>query len=260
VTRILRLSMIMTSPSKKLYVFAWYLHKVVLMSREAFVLPTIGVVLVAFFFLIIILAPLMVLGLVGQALKNYGLGWGSFLVFLLLSLAGSSINIPIWRSRVASAAPTVRYVYFFGIPYPVPTVERRVLESVLSINLGGAIMPVLLSAYLLLANPGAAAPALVSTAVVSLVVYFIAKPVSGVGIVTPMFIPPLVAAVSALAFGGQYSVVVAYAGGTIGTLIGADLLHLKDIRSMGAGNMSIGGAGTFDGIFLTGLLAVILAF
>ncbi|MEJ5293317.1 MAG: DUF1614 domain-containing protein [Candidatus Methanosuratincola sp.] len=230
------------------------------MSREAFVLPTIGIVLVAFFFLIMLLAPLMILGLVGQALKNYGLSWGSFLIFLLLSLIGSSVNIPVWRSRVAFAAPSVRYVYFFGIPYPVPSVERRILESVLSINLGGAVMPVLLSAYLLLANPGAALPAIASTAVVSSVVYFIAKPVGGVGIVTPMFIPPLVAAVSALAFGGQYSVVVAYAGGTMGTLIGADLLHLKDIRSMGAGNMSIGGAGTFDGIFLTGLLAVILAF
>ncbi len=250
----------MITRSKKLYVFAWYLLKVVLMSRDALVLPTIGVVIAAFFFLIIVLAPLMVLGLVGQALKNYGLGWGSFLIFLLLSLAGSSINIPVWRSRVTSAAPTVRYVYFFGMPYPVPSVERRVLERVLSVNFGGAIMPILLSAYLLLVNPGAAIPSLVSTVVVSSVVYFIAKPVSGIGIVTPMFIPPLVAAVSALAFGGQHSVVVAYVGGTIGTLVGADLLHLRDIRSLGAGNMSIGGAGTFDGIFLTGILAVILAF
>ncbi|MBC7120131.1 MAG: DUF1614 domain-containing protein [Candidatus Methanosuratus sp.] len=230
------------------------------MNRGVFVLPTIGIVLIAFFFMILLFAPLMILGLVGRALNDYGIGWSSFLLFLLVSLIGSSINIPVWRTQVASATPTVRYVYFFGMPYPVPSVERRILERILSINLGGAIMPSLLSAYLLFANPGAVAPSLIATAVVSLVVYFIAKPVSGVGIVTPMFIPPLVAAVSALVFGIQYSVVVAYVSGTLGTLIGADLLHLKDIRSMGAGNMSIGGAGTFDGIFLTGLLAVLLAF
>lgn len=233
---------------------------VVLMSREAFVLPTIGLILIGFFLMVIVLAPLMIFGIIGSALRNYGLSWGSFLAFLLASLAGSSINIPISRKEVTTAAPAVKYIYFFGIPYPIPTIERRTLEQVLSVNLGGAIMPLLLSAYLLFSNPGALVPSLAAAAVTSIIVFFIAKPVSGVGIVTPMFLPPIVAALSAVLFGGPYSVVVAYVGGTIGTLVGADLLHLKDIRSMGAGNMSIGGAGTFDGIFLTGLLAVLLAF
>ncbi|MGH8630223.1 MAG: DUF1614 domain-containing protein [Burkholderiales bacterium] len=42
-------------------------------------------------------------------------------------------------------------------------------------------------------------------------------------------------------------------------LIGADLLRLKDIRRLGAPIASIGGAGSFDGIFVTGILAVLLA-
>ncbi|MDI9644504.1 MAG: DUF1614 domain-containing protein [Candidatus Verstraetearchaeota archaeon] len=230
------------------------------MKKGFFVLPTIGVVLIAFFFMLIILAPLMVLGVVGRALGNVGLGWVAFLTFLLFSLLGSSVNIPVWRRKVAAATPAVRYIYFFGIPYPLPTVETRVLESVLSINLGGAVMPLLLSFYLLAMNPGAIAPSLLATAVVSVAVFLIAKPVGGVGIVTPMFIPPLVAALCAILLGGQFAVVVAYVGGTLGTLLGADLMHLKDIRAMGAVNMSIGGAGTFDGIYLTGLLAVLLAF
>lgn len=230
------------------------------MSRGPFFLPTIGVVLVAFFFIVIMLAPLLVFGLVGRALSRVGLSWATFLSFLLFSLVGSSVNIPVWRRKVSTAAPTVRYVYFFGIPYPLPTVEMRVLESVLSVNLGGAIMPLVLSLYLLAVNPAALVPSLVAAAVVSVAVFFVAKPVGGIGIVTPMFIPPLVAALSAVLLGGQYSTVVAYVGGTLGTLIGADLMHLNDIKAMGAVNMSIGGAGTFDGIFLTGLLAVLLAF
>ncbi|WP_198171299.1 DUF1614 domain-containing protein [Actinoplanes awajinensis] len=44
-----------------------------------------------------------------------------------------------------------------------------------------------------------------------------------------------------------------------GTLIGADLTHLSAIRRMGAPLASIGGAGTFDGVFLSGVIAVLLA-
>ena len=52
---------------------------------------------------------------------------------------------------------------------------------------------------------------------------------------------------------------LAYVGGSLGTLIGADLLNLGVVRGLGAPVASIGGAGTFDGIFLTGVLAVLLA-
>ena len=52
---------------------------------------------------------------------------------------------------------------------------------------------------------------------------------------------------------------VAYVAGTLGTLTGADVLNLPRVRSLGAPVVSIGGAGTFDGVFLTGLAAVLLA-
>jgi uncharacterized membrane protein len=45
----------------------------------------------------------------------------------------------------------------------------------------------------------------------------------------------------------------------LGTLIGADLLNLGKIQGLGAPVASIGGAGTFDGIFMTAVLAVLLA-
>jgi uncharacterized membrane protein len=52
---------------------------------------------------------------------------------------------------------------------------------------------------------------------------------------------------------------VAYISGTFGVLIGADLLNLKNLTALKAPVVSIGGAGTFDGIFLTGIIAVLLA-
>ena len=52
---------------------------------------------------------------------------------------------------------------------------------------------------------------------------------------------------------------LAYAGGTLGTLLGADLANLRQVRRMGAPVVSIGGAGTFDGVFITGIIGVLLA-
>jgi uncharacterized membrane protein len=44
----------------------------------------------------------------------------------------------------------------------------------------------------------------------------------------------------------------------LGTLIGADITNLHRIPRLGAKIASIGGAGTFDGVFLSGILAVLL--
>jgi uncharacterized membrane protein len=69
---------------------------------------------------------------------------------------------------------------------------------------------------------------------------------------------PLTAALSAILIAGVHAAPVAFAGGVLGTLIGADLLHLKEIQAMTPGVLSIGGAGVFDGIALCGLFALLL--
>jgi uncharacterized membrane protein len=75
----------------------------------------------------------------------------------------------------------------------------------------------------------------------------------------PIFVPPLAAAAVALILSRQSASTLAYVAGSLGTLIGGDLLNLGNIRGLGAPIASIGGAGTFDGIFVTGILAVLLA-
>jgi uncharacterized membrane protein len=86
-----------------------------------------------------------------------------------------------------------------------------------------------------------------------------AYPVRGVGISVPIFIPPLVAALAAVVLSRRQAAPLAYIAGCLGTLIGADLLNLGSIQGLGAPIASIGGAGTFDGVFLTGIIAVLLA-
>ncbi|HXR25479.1 MAG TPA: DUF1614 domain-containing protein, partial [Candidatus Binataceae bacterium] len=69
--------------------------------------------------------------------------------------------------------------------------------------------------------------------------------------------PPIVAALTALVLtgvmsGGAHVDAVAFVSGVLGTLIGADLMNLNQLNTLGAPVASIGGAGTFDGVFLSG--------
>jgi uncharacterized membrane protein len=107
--------------------------------------------------------------------------------------------------------------------------------------------------------PSAILSALVGVAIVAVVTHVVARPVKGLGITTPVFIPPLVGVLSAFLLPSSSPKVIAYVSGVIGTLIGADLSHLSVIPKLGAPVASIGGAGTFDGVFLTGIIAVLLA-
>ncbi|HTL91635.1 MAG TPA: DUF1614 domain-containing protein, partial [Steroidobacteraceae bacterium] len=75
----------------------------------------------------------------------------------------------------------------------------------------------------------------------------------------PIFVPAVATAIIAVALTRRRAAPLAYICGSFGTLIGADLLNLGAIQAMGAPVASIGGAGTFDGIFVTGLLAVLYA-
>ena len=127
-----------------------------------------------------------------------------------------------------------------------------------AVNVGGAVIPGLLSLYLLARNR-LWGLGLIAIVAVTVVCHILAKPVPGLGIALPVFVPPASAAIVALLLSRRYAAPLAYIGGSLGTLIGADFLNLGKVQGLGAPVASIGGAGTFDGIFLTGILAVLLA-
>ncbi len=210
-----------------------------------------------FLFLVIFLFVFIHVGIITVAASKIGLSGDQILLFLLGSLIGSHINLPLKKIEHDEELYPERVVSFFGVRYVVPEVrEKRV--TIIAVNVGGCIIPVFVSLYLMIKNGLFWHPVL-ATAVVSVVCYKLARPIPGIGIGLPMFIPPLVAALVALLIAPQKAPVVAYISGTLGTLIGADLLHLKEIDRLKAPVASIGGAGTFDGIFLTGIIAVLLA-
>ncbi len=213
-----------------------------------------------FFLLLLLLLVAFVvvveLRILAYAYRKVGVRPRYVLAVMLLSLLGSHVNVPLYRVPVARLAPP-QEVVLFGWTYVVPpTVERGV--TVVAINVGGALLPLVLSLYLL-ARTRMYGRMLLGTAIVAAVVHPLARIVPGLGIALPIFVPPLVAAVVAVALAYRRAPPLAYVAGSMGTLIGADLLNLGRVASLGAPIVSIGGAGTFDGIFLTGIIAGLLA-
>ena len=202
------------------------------------------------------LSFLVVLRVLQFAYAQLGIAPRYFFTWLFASLAGSYVNLPIMRFSPEQMTQ-LQEIPFYGVPYVIPTVETWP-GTILAVNVGGAIIPILLSLILIVKN-GLYRMAAWGIAIVSLACYVLAEPVPGLGIAIPVFYPPVIAAIVALLLSRQYAAPLAYACGSLGTLIGADLMNLGNIRGLGAPVMSIGGAGTFDGIFVTGLIAVLLA-
>lgn len=206
--------------------------------------------------LLLVLVVLIQIGVLQYAYTRLGISSGAALLLLLSSLIGSYINIPVWEFP-AHEVELGHEVTFFGMHYVVPVVVDWP-GTIVAVNVGGAVIPTLLSLYLLAKN-NLWVRGIITTAVVAAVVHYLAYPVKGVGIAVPTFVPPIVTAIAAVIIARYHAAALAYVGGSLGTLIGADLLNLDVVQGLGAPVASIGGAGTFDGIFVTGILAVLLA-
>ncbi len=196
------------------------------------------------------------LGIIRLVLDKLGLSAEGAFSLLLLFLLGSLVNLPLWRIRAeAQAADAVHR--WRGLLPPSRAAFRG--ETLIAINLGGALGPLLLSIWLFLHNDLGLWQVLLGIGVVAAISYRFSRPVPGLGIAMPILIAPLSAALVGILLSPQHSAPLAYISGTLGVLLGADILRLRDIRRLGVPLAAIGGAGTFDGIFITGIVAVLLA-
>ena len=216
-----------------------------------------------FAFLLVLLfavAALIFVGAISIAFEDVGFTPVIIVLILVGTLIGSFINVPLLKLRTTIPVVHEDYVSWFGMTYRIPHVEYGEAITVVAVNVGGALIPTAVSIYLLSKSaPSTIILSLIGVVAVALVTHTVARPVKGVGIATPAFIPPIAAAVAALILSPAQPRTIAYVAGVLGTLIGADLLNLRKIPKLGAPVASIGGAGTFDGVFLTGIIAVLLA-
>ena len=221
-----------------------------------------GCLALLFLFVFLFLIPFFLANAVLAALAKLGLSPGVSLIAAFGIFVGGVVNLPVKRIPRDEVVPVVP-TGLFGLDRTFPQWVRLQGYTILAVNVGGCIVPAVIALYELtrLANEGLPALAAVAAAVGinTLVCFRAARPVQNVGIALPFFVSPLVAAVCALVFLPGFAPPVAFTAGVLGPLIGADLLHLRDVKKTRTGLASIGGAGTFDGIVLSGLLATLLA-
>ncbi|MHA1861465.1 MAG: DUF1614 domain-containing protein, partial [Candidatus Ranarchaeia archaeon] len=201
----------------------------------------------------------------GFAFSIIGLpGWAIILI-LWSSILGSYVNIPVYR--FPCGAPQM----FEGLPVPILHFINEFFntdlnpyrkDSVLAVNVGGAIIPIIVS-LILLAVDNLWVWSLFGVLIIAVLTNHVARIVPGRGISMPLFVAPMAAALYSFFVPALIAAKVAYVTGTLGTLIGADILNIPKLMRRPELNcqiLSIGGAGTFDGVFLAGIFAIFLSF
>ncbi|MBP8924931.1 MAG: DUF1614 domain-containing protein [Pseudomonadales bacterium] len=212
--------------------------------------------------LLLLLMPLLLADAMVSALQQLGITRSFGALLVLAIFVGGLFNIPIRRT---SRGEVLAYRPFdlYGIDRLAPRLVEKSTQQVLALNVGGCVIPLLIVAYQLVRlgshDDGVWLALVAACALNTAVCYRLARPVAGLGILLPVFVPGCLAALMALLLAPAHAPGVAFCAGVLGPLIGADLLHLRDVGRSGAGLLSIGGAGTFDGIVISGFLAVMLS-
>lgn len=215
--------------------------------------------------LVILIIPLFIFGMIGAAFTRLGFSWISALAIVLLMLFGSFVNIPLYRFKrdMVRVSPDTNAIFGSGSPWPADPVW----ETQISINLGGAILPICLSFYLLyqavsITGLSLLIPVGAGILLVALVTFFATRPIPGAGLHVPLLIPALTALLMGLLlFGGAGipTMVTAFVSGTIGVLLGGNVVQLSRIKDLEVPLVSIGGAGTFGSVFICCILPALVA-
>ncbi|MFY9750908.1 MAG: DUF1614 domain-containing protein [Methanoregula sp.] len=218
--------------------------------------------------LVVIIVPLLFLGLAGKAITSLvGLSWLTATALVILILLCSFVDIPMWKVR----RETIRVPHsgMGQFPDEVTTGEGGGLwETTIAVNLGGAILPLVLSVYLLdraslvMSGDMVYLKVLAGILLVAAIAYVTTRPMVGVGIRAPLFIPGLTALLCGVLLAGGPGLsagVIAFVSATVGTLLGANIAHLYRVGDLEVPRFSIGGAGTFGAIFIGCLLSALIA-
>ncbi|WP_052307571.1 DUF1614 domain-containing protein [Coleofasciculus chthonoplastes] len=182
---------------------------------------------------------------------------------------GCFINLPLYLVLQCQGR---RYYKF--LPVLISLTPGSYIRSYIGLNVSGGLIPIVLALYQFHRTQPLAI--LIVMTIVALISYFFVTVLPGIGIYltfSGFWIVTLIAVLASMIFIAAFTemglvtsgvarldVPVAFAGGVLGTTIGGDLLHLKDLHvNRVASVLSIGGAGLEDGIAKCGISALIIA-
>jgi uncharacterized membrane protein len=214
--------------------------------------------------LVILIVPLLILGIIGAAFTRLGFSWITALAVILLMLLGSGVNIPVYRVK----RDTIRLSDNNSTVFDLRENQgSRIWDTVISINLGGAILPLLIAAYLIyhaviIAGSPLVLPVCLEVFTVAVITFVSTKAIPQVGLRVPLLIPALTALLIALLLNGGIGLnaaVSAFVSGVVGTLLGGNVAYLGKVRDLDIANVSIGGGGSFAAIFICCILPALIA-
>ncbi len=219
-----------------------------------------GIIALLCFLLLLVLTPLIFMEVMVIAFYKLGIPPFLGLVIAIGIFLGSLINLPIKRYRIEQKIDTFPPM-LFGLEYRFFRKMLPQTERVIAVNVGGCVIPVMIAIYELsrLAYQGIFLPPLIAILINISACFALSRSLPGTGIVIPAFLPGILAAFCGVLLYPENSTAVAFCAGVLGPVVGADLLKLHKVSTSTGGLISIGGAGTFDGIVISGIVALLLS-
>lgn len=225
------------------------------LTIEGAAMPVISSVI--FLLISLFLVAMVQVHLFEVAFAKLGLTPETTLLLLVATLIGSGINLQVFELHTKQSE------------HPILLPERKLIwelfqpvkkgKIVVTVNVGGCIIPVGLCFYFISQQLLEPITLLINLLAITTLSYQCSRVIPGIGVSMPLFVAPITSALLALLLAREHAAHLAYVSGVLGVLVGADVLRLNEVSSLNAPVVSIGGAGTFDGIFLTGIIAVLLA-
>lgn len=178
------------------------------------------------------------------------------------------VHLPLYLVMSSKYAKGYKFYELFPIWFLKKTnlwyTKRFQPQVYVAISLGGGIVPIIVALYQF--SHSSPVSILVVTAIVIPAGYLLAVLIPGKGICLKwhhFWIITVLSAVSALQVTPENhssAASIAFAGSVLGTLIGVDLLHLREAQTrISRGFLSIGGAGIKDGIVHSGIASLLIA-
>jgi uncharacterized membrane protein len=214
--------------------------------------------------LIIFVIPLLILGIIGAAFARLGFSWITALAVILLMLLGSGVNLPIYKIK----RDTIRLSEINSNVFDIGEQSgSHAWETIVSLNLGGAIFPLAISTYLIYRAGMIVGSQLVISVcagviAVSVITFVATRSFPRVGLRVPLLMPALTALLVSILLNGGVGLtaaVPAFVSGVVGTLLGGNIAHLLKVRDLDIDEISIGGGGTFAAIFICCILPTLIA-
>lgn len=193
-----------------------------------------------------------------RALAALHLNGPAALLLLVTAITGRTVRVH--ARPFPGALRTTAASHSLGLVPFAPDWRHHPAGAPIAVSVGGCLVPCALVAWEALAlqqhGVSLALPAL-AVLITTAVCYALTRPRDGIGV--PADITAFVAACAALSLAPEHAVPVACAAGTLGPLLGAELLHLGDSPHAEHAVVALGGAAAFDAMLLSCVVAVWLA-